>query len=162
MYSFLLSYVLFFIPPPAQEKLQTYNYSFSKVYGETCITDGAHYYYCAHFLRMPSRARRILVQRARPRRFLGHVVLKRGVATGSLQIKQRMSISGHFCSHTFQSYERLPHALGFILGAACGSVVLLLAARVFDYFVVPEIAFMDNQAQITETTSRLDSEKVSS
>ena len=65
-------------------------------------------------------------------------------------------------SHTFQSYERLPHALGFILGAACGSVVLLLAARVFDYFVVPEIAFMDNQAQITETTSRLDSEKVSS
>ena len=37
---------------------------------------------------------------------------------------------------------------------------LLLA--VFDYFVVTEIAFMDNQAQITETTSRLDSENVSS
>ena len=73
-----------------------------------------------------------------------------------------MSISGHFFSHTFQSYERLPRALGFILGAACGSVVLLLAVRVFDYFVVTEIAFMDNQAQITETTSRLDSEKVSS
>ena len=34
------------------------------------------------------------------------------------------------------------------------------AARVFDYFVVIEIAFMDNQAQITETISRLDSEKV--
>ena len=31
----------------------------------------------------------------------------------------------------------------------------------FDYFVVIEIAFMDNQAQITETISRLDSEKVS-
>lgn len=40
------------------------------------------------------------------------------------------------------------------------SVVLLYAARVFDYFVVIEIAFMDNQAQITETISRLDSEKV--
>ena len=48
----------------------------------------------------------------------------------------------------------------FILCAACGSVVLLHAARVFDYFVVIEIAFMDNQAQITETISRLDSEKV--
>ena len=47
------------------------------------------------------------------------------------------------------------------LCAACGSVVLLYAARVFDYFVVIEIAFMDNQAQITETISRLDSEKVS-
>ena len=34
------------------------------------------------------------------------------------------------------------------------------ATRVFDYFVVIEIAFMDNQAQITETISRLDSEKV--
>ena len=44
--------------------------------------------------------------------------------------------------------------------AACDSVVLLYAARVFDYFVVIEIAFMDNQAQITETISRLDSEKV--
>ena len=63
-----MSYFLY--PPPAQEKLQTYNYSFSTVYGETCIKDGAHYCYCAHFLRMPSRARRILVQRARPRRFL--------------------------------------------------------------------------------------------
>ena len=52
-------------------------------------------------------------------------------------------------------------ALGFILCAACGSVVLLHAARVFDYFVVIEIAFMDNQVQITKTISRLDSEKVS-
>ena len=34
------------------------------------------------------------------------------------------------------------------------------AARGFDYFVVTEMAFMDNQAQINETTSRLDSEKV--
>ena len=76
----------------------------------------------------------------------------------------RLNISGLFFSHTFQSDESLPRALGFILcgawTAACGSVVLLHAARVFDYFVVIEIAFMDNQAQITETISRLDSEKV--
>ena len=52
--------------------------------------------------------------------------------------------------------QSLPRALGFTLCA----VVLLHAARVFDYFVVIEIAFMDNQAQITETISRLDSEKV--
>ena len=65
-----------------------------------------------------------------------------------------------FFSHTFQSDQSLPRALGFILCAACGSVVLLYAARVFDYFVVIEIALMDNQAQITETISRLDSEKV--
>ena len=69
--------------------------------------------------------------------------------------------AGHFFSHTFQSDLSLPCALGFILCATCGSVVLLHAARVFDYFVVIEIAFMDNQAQITETISRLDSEKVS-
>ena len=58
------------------------------------------------------------------------------------------------------SSQSLPRALSFILCAACGSVVLLYAARAFDYFVVIEIAFMDNQAQITETISRLDSEKV--
>ena len=69
-----------------------------------------------------------------------------------------LSISGLFFSHTFQSDQRLSRALGFC--AAYGSVVLLHAARVFDYFVVIEIAFMDNQAQITETISRLDSEKV--
>ena len=57
----------------------------------------------------------------------------------------RLSISGLFFSHTFQSDQSLPRALGFILCAACGSVVLLHAARVFDYFVVIEIAFMDNQ-----------------
>ena len=67
----------------------------------------------------------------------------------------RLSISGLFFSHTFQSKS----PARFILCAACGSVVLLYAARVFDYFVVIEIAFMDNQAQITETISRLDSEK---
>ena len=72
----------------------------------------------------------------------------------------RLSISGLFFSHTFQSDQSLPRALGFVLCAACGSVVLLYAARVFDYFVLIEIAFMDNQAQITETISRLDSEKV--
>ena len=70
----------------------------------------------------------------------------------------RLSISGLFFSHTFR--QSLPRALGFILCAACGSVVLLRAARVFDYFVVIEIAFMDNQTQITATISRLDSEKV--
>ena len=68
----------------------------------------------------------------------------------------RLSISGLFFSHTFQSKS----PARFILCATCGSVVLLYAARVFDYFVVIEIAFMDNQAQITETISRLDSEKV--
>ena len=39
-----------------------------------------------------------------------------------------------------------------ILYAACGSVVLLHATSVFDYIVVIEIAFMDNQGEITETT----------
>ena len=68
----------------------------------------------------------------------------------------RLSISGLFFSHTFQSKS----PARFILCAACGSVVLLYAARVFYYFVVIEITFMDNQAQITETVSRLDSEKV--
>ena len=72
----------------------------------------------------------------------------------------RLSNSGLFFSHTFQSDQSLPRALGFILCAACGLVVRLHATRVFDYFVVTEIAFMDNQAQITETISRLDSEKV--
>ena len=60
-----------------------------------------------------------------------------------------------------RSDHSLPRALDFILCVACGSVVLLHAAPVFDYFVVIEIAFMDDQAQITETISRLDSEKVS-
>ena len=54
-----------------------------------------------------------------------------------------------FFSHTFQSDQSLPRALGFILCAAWGSVILLHAARVLDYFVVIEIAFMDNQAQMT-------------
>ena len=71
-----------------------------------------------------------------------------------------LSISGLFLSHTFHSDQSRPRAFFFILYAACGSVVLLHAARIFDYFVVIEIAFMDNQAQITETISRLDSEKV--
>ena len=62
-------------------------------------------------------------------------------------------------------YKQSKSPARFILCAGCGSVVLLYAARVplltIDYFVVIEIAFMDNQAQITETISRLDSEKVS-
>ena len=54
-----------------------------------------------------------------------------------------LSVSGHFFSHTFQSDQSLPRALGFILCAACGSVVLLHAVRVSaDYFVVTEIAFI--------------------
>ena len=65
----------------------------------------------------------------------------------------RLSISGLFFYFTFQSDQSLPRALGFDLCAACGSVVLLHTARVFDCFVVIEIAFMDNQAQITETIS---------
>ena len=73
----------------------------------------------------------------------------------------RLSISGHFFSNPFQSVQSLPGALDFILCEACGSVVLVYAACIFDYFVLIEIAFMDNQAQITETISRLDSEKVS-
>ena len=70
-----------------------------------------------------------------------------------------LNISSLFFSHTFQSDQsQLPRVLGFILCAACGSVVLLHAARVFDFiFVVIEIAFMDNQAQMTQTISRLDS-----
>ena len=72
-----------------------------------------------------------------------------------------LRISGLFFSRTFQSDQSLSRALGFILCAACGSVVLLHATRVFDCFVLIEIAFMDNQVQITETISRLDSEKVS-
>ena len=68
----------------------------------------------------------------------------------------------HFRS-LFQSHfpVRSKSPARFILCAACGSVALLHAACVFDSFVVIEIAFMDNQAQITETISRLDLEKVS-
>ena len=51
----------------------------------------------------------------------------------------RMRQVEHFRS-LFQSH----FPVGFILCAACSSVVLLHAARVFDYFVVIEIAFMDN------------------
>ena len=81
-------------------------------------------------------------------------------AAKRLRMRQVEHFRSLFQSH-FQSDQSFPRALGFILCAACGSVVLLYAARVFDYFVVIEIAFMDNQAQITETINRLDSEKVS-
>ena len=90
-----------------------------------------------------------------PQDYVGRVTPRQNVYACA-----RLSISGLFFSHTFQSDQSLPRALGFILCAACGSVVLLFAARVFDYFVVIEIAFMDNQAPITETIIRLDSEKV--
>ena len=75
-------------------------------------------------------------------------------------MRQVVHFRSLFQSH-FPVKSSRHRALGFILFAACGSVVLLHPARVFDYFVVIEIAFMDNQAQITETISRLDSEKVS-
>ena len=96
---------------------------------------------------------------------LMRIAFCRGVGVENTAAKRlRMRQAQHcrlFFSQTFQSDQSLPRAFGFILCAACGSVVLLHAARVFDYFVVIEIAFMDNQAQITETISRLDSEKVS-
>ena len=88
-------------------------------------------------------------------------------AIGSVQNRAKTSTHApgwafpvSFFSNTFQSDQSLPRALGFILCVACGSVILLHAARVFDYFVIIEVAFMDNQAKITETISRLDSEKV--
>ena len=85
---------------------------------------------------------------------LGNTAAKR------LRMRQVEHFRSLFQSH-FQVFKSdLPRALGFILCAACGSVVLLHVARVFYYFVFIEIAFMDNQAQITETISRLDSEKV--
>ena len=73
----------------------------------------------------------------------------------------RMRRVEHFQSlfqSNFPVRSQSPRALGFILCAACGStpVVLHHAARVF---VVIEIDFVDNQAQITETNSRLDSER---
>ena len=65
-------------------------------------------------------------------------------------------------SGTLSSQIKVSRALS---ASFCVQLVVRLfcfhAARVFDYFVVIEIAFMDNQAQITETISRLDSEKVS-
>ena len=73
--------------------------------------------------------------------------------------EKRSSISGLFF-HTFQT-STSPARARLHLCTACGSVVLLRAALIFDYFVVTEIAFMDNQAQITEKSSRSDSEKVS-
>ena len=68
----------------------------------------------------------------------------------------------HFRSlfQTLSSQIKVSAARSFCVQLG-GSVVLLHAALVFDYFVVTEIAFMDNQTQINETTSRLDSKKVS-
>ena len=73
----------------------------------------------------------------------------------------RLSISGLFFSHTFQSAQVSRARSASFCVQLVVQFVLLHAARVFDYFVVIEIiAFMDNQAQITKTISRLDSEKV--
>ena len=69
----------------------------------------------------------------------------------------RMRQVEHFRS-LFQSH--FPVKVSRALHSVCSVWFSCYAARVFDYFVVIEIAFMDNQAQITETISRLDSEKV--
>ena len=83
-------------------------------------------------------------------------------AAKRLRMRQVEHFRSLFQSHFPVKIKVILRAVGFILCAACGSVILLLAARVFDYFVVIEIAFMDKPlAQITETISRLDSEKVS-
>ena len=79
-------------------------------------------------------------------------------AAKRLRMRQVEHFRSLFQSH-FPVRSKSP-AHSRLLCAACGSVVLLHAARVFDCFVVMEIAFMDNQAKITETISRLDSEKV--
>ena len=82
----------------------------------------------------------------------------RGKTSSMRQVKHFRSL---FLSHFPVRSQSPARARLRTLCAACGSVILLHAARVFDYFVVIEIGFMDNQAQITETISRLDSEKVS-
>ena len=69
---------------------------------------------------------------------------------GMRQVDHFRSLFQSVCSD--QRGQSLPRALGLILYAACGSVVLLHATSVFDYIVVIEIAFMDNQGEITETT----------
>ena len=68
----------------------------------------------------------------------------------------RMRQFGHFRS-LFQSHfpvrSKSPARArihSFIHSFILCSVVLLHAARVFDYFVLFEIAFMDNQVQITD------------
>ena len=106
--------------------------------------------------------RRLGIRLRRARGLMGREEGK--IASGNTAAKRlRMCQVEHFRS-LFQSHfpvmQSLPRALGFILCAACGSVVLLHAACDFDYFVVIEIAFIDTQAQITETIIRLDSEKV--
>ena len=80
-------------------------------------------------------------------------------AAKRLRMRQVEHFRSLFQSH-FPVRSSLPRTLGFILCATCGSVLLLHVTSCFDYFVVIEISFMDNQAQITETISRLDSEKV--
>ena len=61
-----------------------------------------------------------------------------------LRMRQVEHFRSLFQSHFPVRSKSGSHALGFILCSACGSVVLLHAARVFDYFVVMEIAFMYN------------------
>ena len=60
----------------------------------------------------------------------------------------------HFPVRSKSPARTRPHSV-------CDPVVLLNVARIFGYLVVIEISFMDNQAQITETISWLDYEKVS-
>ena len=61
-----------------------------------------------------------------------HLTVEKVTPLQNVYACARLSISGHFFSHTFQSDHSLP--LGFILCAACGSVVLHHAARVFLLF----------------------------
>ena len=74
----------------------------------------------------------------------------------------RMRQVEHFRS-LFQSYfpvrSKSPFCVLLVVQLFC--FMLLVFLTVFIIFVVIEIAFMDNQAQITEIISRLDSEKVS-
>ena len=58
------------------------------------------------------------------------LLLAQGTPRQNVYACARMNISGLFFSHTFQSDQSLPRAFGFILCAACGSVLLLHAARV--------------------------------
>ena len=77
-------------------------------------------------------------------------------AAKRLRMRQVEHFRSLFQSHFPVKVSRALHSV-----CSCGSVCCsALCCSCFDYFVNIEIAFMDNQAQITETISRLDSEKV--
>ena len=73
----------------------------------------------------------------------------------------RLRISGHFFSHTFQSdpikdspARSALFCVQLVIQFLCFMLLVCLTP-----IVVIEIAYVDNEAQITETISRLDSEK---